>query len=287
MNKLEFDYLKQTLYERSGLIVTPDKGYLIESRLMPIARRRGVENVEKLIEQIRKTRDEAVLAQIVDAMTTNETLFFRDSWPFERLRSSLLPEIMTMTKTSRRVRIWSAACSSGQEPYSLAMTIAEMGCGHLPDGRSKSYPPTFPMRCSPGQTAGRYSVFEVSRGLPEPMLHRYFEPDGDGWRVKQRIRDMVTFRRYNLLDDPVANGLGPFDIIFCRNVLIYFDEDTRRRVFSGLARVLRPWGYLCLGGAETVVGISTAFRILAGERGLFGLAQEHGPDDADIRLRAG
>ncbi len=286
MNKLEFDYLKQMLYERSGLIVTPDKGYLIESRLMPIARRRGVDNVEKLIEQIRKSRDEAILAQVVDAMTTNETLFFRDGWPFERLRSSLLPEIMAMTRTARRIRIWSAACSSGQEPYSLAMTIAEMGAA-LAGWQVEIVSTDISDAMLARAEAGRYSVFEVSRGLPEPMLHRYFEPDGDGWRVKERIRDMVTFRRYNLLDDPVANGIGPFDIIFCRNVLIYFDEETRRRVFSGLARVLRPWGYLCLGGAETVVGISTAFRILAGERGLFGLAQEHSRGDADIRFHVG
>lgn len=272
MNPVEFDYLKQMLYERSGLVVTLEKGYLIESRLMPIARRHGVESVGNLIEQIRRTRDDVALTQIVDAMTTNETLFFRDGWPFERLRSSLLPEVMAMNKSSRRIRIWSAACSSGQEPYSLAMTVDSMGpvlAGWQVEIVATDISDAMLARAR----AGRYSVFEVSRGLPEAMVQKHFEPEKDGWRVKDTLRNMIEFRRYNLLDDPVASGLGSFDIVFCRNVLIYFDETTRRQVFAGLAKTLRPWGYLCLGGAETVVGISNAFRVLPGERGLFGLAQ--------------
>ena len=271
MNSVEFEYLKQMLYERSGLVVTPEKGYLIESRLMPIARRRGIENVGTLIEELRRTRDENTLVQIVDAMTTNETMFFRDGWPFERFRSNLLPEIMEKTKASRRIRIWSAACSSGQEPYSLAMTMAEMDPA-LTGWQIEIVATDISDAMLARAQAGRYSVFEVSRGLPEPMLQKYFEPEKDGWRVKDRLRSMISFRRYNLLDDAHAHGLGPFDIIFCRNVLIYFDEATRRRVFSALAKVMRPWGYLCLGGAETVVGISDAFRVLPGERGLFGLS---------------
>ncbi|MDO8839224.1 MAG: CheR family methyltransferase [Parvibaculum sp.] len=270
MNTAEFDYLKTMLYERSGLVVTPEKGYLIESRLMPIARHRGIENVGRLIEEIRRTRDETALAQIVDAMTTNETLFFRDGWPFERLRSNLLPEIMEKTKASRRIRIWSAACSSGQEPYSLAMIMAELGSA-LAGWQVEIVATDISDEMLARAQTGRYSVFEVSRGLSEPLLQKYFEPEKDGWRAKDSLRSMISFRRYNLLDDPAANGLGPFDIIFCRNVLIYFDETTRRRVFSGLAKVMRPWGYLCLGGAETVVGISDAFQVLTGERGLFGL----------------
>lgn len=272
MNNLEFDYLRQMLYERSGLVVTPEKGYLIESRLAPLARRNGLESVGRFIEEIRRTRDEAVLKQIVDAMTTNETLFFRDAWPFERLRKSLMPDVMAMAKTSRRIRIWSAACSSGQEPYSLAMTLAEMG--HALTGWQVEIVATDISDAMLARAAaGRYSLFEVSRGLPEHLLRKYFVPESDGWRVKESLREMIEFRRYNLLDDPYTNGMGPFDIVFCRNVLIYFDEATRRRVFAGLAKVMRPWGYLCLGGAETVVGISDAFRVLSGERGLFGLAR--------------
>ena len=272
MNNLEFDYLKQMLYERSGLVVTPEKGYLIESRLAPLARRNGLESVGRFIEEIRRTRDEALLKQIVDAMTTNETLFFRDSWPFERLRTSLMPEVMAMTKASRRIRIWSAVCSSGQEPYSLAMTLAEMGPA-LAGWQVEIVATDISDAMLARARAGRYSLFEVSRGLPEHLLRKYFLPENDGWQVKDSLRDMIEFRRYNLLEDPHASGMGPFDIVFCRNVLIYFDEATRRRVFSSLSKVMRPWGYLCLGGAETVVGISDAFRVLSGERGLFGLAK--------------
>jgi chemotaxis protein methyltransferase CheR len=272
MNNPEFDYLKQVLYERSGLVVTPEKGYLIESRLAPLARRSGLDSVSHFVEKARRTRDETMLKQIIDAMTTNETLFFRDSWPFERLRKSLLPEIMAMTKTSRRIRIWSAACSSGQEPYSLAMTMAEMGTA-LAGWKIEIVATDICDAMLARAQEGRYSLFEVSRGLPEPMLKKYFQPDGNGFRVKDNLREMIEFRHYNLLEDPSAGGIGPIDIIFCRNVLIYFDEATRKRVFTGLSKVLRPWGYLCLGGAETVVGISDAFRVLPGERGLFGLAK--------------
>ena len=272
MNSPEFDYLKQILYERSGLVVTPEKGYLIESRLAPLARRSGLDSVNHFIEKTRRTRDETMLNQIVDAMTTNETLFCRDAWPFERLRKSLLPEVMAMTKVSRRIRIWSAACSSGQEPYSLAMTVAEMGAA-LAGWKVEIVATDISDAMLAKAKDGYYSLFEVSRGMPDDMLRKYFDPDGGGFRVKDSLREMIEFRRYNLLEDPSTSNLGPIDIIFCRNVLIYFDEATRRRVFTGLAKVLRPWGYLCLGGAETVVGISDAFRVLPGERGLFGLAK--------------
>ncbi|MEP2828790.1 protein-glutamate O-methyltransferase [Parvibaculum sp.] len=272
MNNVEFDYLKQVLYDRAGLVVTPEKGYLIESRLGPLARRSGIESVGSFIGEIRRTRNEVLLKQIIDAMTTNETLFFRDAWPFERLSKSLMPDVMEKAKTSRRIRIWSAACSSGQEPYSLAMTLAEMGPA-LNGWQVEIVATDISDGMLARAEAGRYSLFEVSRGLPDYMLRKYFVPESDGWRVKDELRQMIDFRNYNLLDDPYTSGMGSFDVIFCRNVLIYFDEATRKRVFTGLSKVMRPWGYLCLGGAETVVGISDAFRVLTGERGLFGLAR--------------
>jgi chemotaxis protein methyltransferase CheR len=179
---------------------------------------------------------------------------------------------MAMAKTSRRIKIWSAACSSGQEPYSLAMTMAEMGTA-LAGWTIEILATDISEAMLARAQEGRYSLFEVSRGLPDSMLEKYFKPDGNGFRVKDSLREMIEFRHYNLLEEPSTSGIGPVDIIFCRNVLIYFDEATRKRVFTGLAKVLRPWGYLCLGGAETVVGISDAFRVLPGERGLFGLAK--------------
>ena len=272
MNGIEFDYLRHLLYERSGLAVTKDKLYLLEGRLLPIARKHGLGSLDTLVNLISRTRDESIIGEIVDAMTTNETLFFRDKWPYERLRHPILPDVLAHCGAQRRIRIWSAACSSGQEPYSIAMTIAEMGTaldGTQVEICATDISPSILKRAQ----EGRYSDFELSRGLPDAMRAKYFVADGDGWRIKDSLRNMVTFKSFNLLADPVAAGLGTFDIVFCRNVLIYFDEETRGRVLKGISRVMPNWGYLCLGGAETVVGISDAFKVLPGERGLFALTK--------------
>lgn len=271
MNDVEFDYLRRLLYERSGLVVTRDKVYLIESRLRPLARENGYDNVEALVRALYQLKSERLICEIVDAMTTNETLFFRDSWPFQVLRNNLLPNIVSANSGMKRIRIWSAACSSGQEPYSIAMTIAEMGSA-LGSAQVEICATDISPSILNRAKEGRYSNFEVSRGLPEPMRAKYFVPDGDGWRVNDKLRSIITFKNYNLLTDPAAAGLGVFDIIFCRNVLIYFDEATRRKVLQGMAQVMAPRGYLCLGGAETVVGISNSFQGLPGERRIFELS---------------
>ena len=273
MNSVDFDFLRRFLYERSGLALTPDKAYLIESRLTPIARRLRLKDVEDLIALLRRDGRAPVGMQVVEAMTTNETLFFRDGWPFERFRTTLLPELMNQNQHTRRIRIWCAACSSGQEPYSLAMLLAEAGRqldGWYVDLIATDISEEMLQRGRDGW----YSAFEVQRGLSPELLKKYFVKDGEGWRIDEKLRAMVKFRNFNLLSDPVAAALGPLDLIFCRNVLIYFDEITRKRVFAGMARVLRPGGFLCLGGAETVIGISDAFRILPGERGVFGLTPQ-------------
>ena len=271
MNDVEFDYLRRLLYDRSGLVVTKDKAYLIESRLRPLARDHGYADVPALVRGLFQLKSEEVIAEIVDAMTTNETLFFRDSWPYQLLRTKLLPEIVASKGSVKRIRIWSAACSSGQEPYSIAMTVAEMGAalgGAQVEICATDISPSILKRAQ----GGCYSDFELSRGLPDAMRAKYFTADGDRWRIKDSLREMVTFKNYNLLEDPVAAGLGTFDVIFCRNVLIYFDEGTRRQVLQGITRVMLPKGYLCLGGAETVVGISDSFQGLPGERRIFELA---------------
>ncbi len=272
MNSADFDFLRKFLYDRSGLALTPDKSYLLESRLAPIARRMKLKSLADLIAHMRITSDEALTVQVVEAMTTNETLFFRDRWPFERFSARILPELMEANKYTKRIRIWCAACSSGQEPYSLAMLIAE--AGRLLDGWTVELIGTdiseeMLERCRKGW----YSAFEVQRGMPPDLLKKYFTKDGEGWKISEQLRAMVRFRNFNLLTDPAAasSGLQGLDLIFCRNVLIYFDEVTRRNVFSGMAKVMKPGGFLCLGGAETVIGISDAFRILPGERGLFGV----------------
>jgi len=273
VNGIEFDYLRHLLYERSGLAVTKDKLYLLEGRLLPIARKHGLDSLDRLVNWISRTRDESIIGEIVDAMTTNETLFFRDKWPYERLRHPILPDVLKRCGAQKRIRIWSAACSSGQEPYSIAMTIAEMGAalgGAQIEICATDISPSILKRAR----EGRYSDFELSRGLPDAMRAKYFISDGERWRITENLRNMVTFKSFNLLSDPVAAGLGTLDIVFCRNVLIYFDEATRGRVLKGISRVMPNWGYLCLGGAETVVGISDAFKVLPGERGLFGLAKD-------------
>lgn len=275
MNDIEFEYLRKLLHDRSGLVVTRDKIYLLESRLKSVAREHGFEDVESLVRQTRQVRNEKVVAEIVDAMTTNETLFFRDGWPFRILARDLLPKIIATNGGSRRVRIWSAACSSGQEPYSIAMMVAELGSslgGVQVEICATDISPSILKRAK----EGRYSTFELSRGLLEPMRNKYFVADGDAWRAKDVLREMVTFKSYNLLDDPLAAGLGPFDVVFCRNVLIYFDEATRGRVLQSISRVMSSRGFLCLGGAETVVGISDAFRGLPGERRIFELMPGRG-----------
>ncbi|HEY4345433.1 MAG TPA: protein-glutamate O-methyltransferase CheR [Parvibaculum sp.] len=276
MNSADFDFLRKFLYDRSGLALTPDKSYLLESRLAPIARKMKLKSLTDLIAHMRVTSDEALTIQVVEAMTTNETLFFRDRWPFDRFAAKVLPDMMEANKHTKRIRIWCAACSSGQEPYSLAMLLAE--AGKLLDGWTVELIGTdiseeMLERCRKGW----YSAFEVQRGMTPEMLRKYFTKDGEGWKISDRLRGMVKFRNYNLLGDPSATaGFTGLDLIFCRNVLIYFDEITRKRVFSGMAKVMKPGGFLCLGGAETVIGISDAFRILPGERGLFGVTPPAG-----------
>lgn len=284
MNSADFDFLRKFLYDRSGLALTPDKSYLLESRLAPIARKMKLKSLSDLIAHMRVKSDEALTIEVVEAMTTNETLFFRDRWPFERFSAKILPEMMENNKHTKRIRIWCAACSSGQEPYSLAMLIAE--AGRLLDGWSVELIGTdiseeMLERCRKGW----YSAFEVQRGMTPEMLKKYFTKDGDGWTISERLRSMVKFRNFNLLGDPgaPAAGLSGLDLIFCRNVLIYFDEITRKRVFAGMAKIMKPGGYLCLGGAETVIGISDAFRILPGERGLFGVTPAAAPAGAEPR----
>lgn len=272
MKTEDFEFLRKFLYERSGLSLTPDKSYLLESRLAPIARRLKFKALPDLIAQMRIRADEALTIEVVEAMTTNETLFFRDRWPFERFSQMILPQMMEANKASKRIRIWCAACSSGQEPYSLAMLMAE--AGHLLNGWQVELIGTdiseeMLERCRKGW----YSAFEVQRGMPPELLKKYFTKDGDGWLISDKLRQMAKFRNFNLLGDPTAPGAGlaGLDLIFCRNVLIYFDESTRKQVFAGMAKIMKPGGFLCLGGAETVIGISDAFRILPGERGLFGI----------------
>ncbi len=266
MRPESFAYLRQFLKERSGLALAPEKEYLAESRLLPLARRRGMAGLDALLSRLRDTGDGALAAEVVEAMTTNETFFFRDKIPFEHFRATVMPALMAARAGSRRIRVWCAAASSGQEPYSLAMLVKEMGVAAA-GWRVDIVATDIAAGVLEKARAGLYSQFEVQRGLPIMLLVKHFTQVGEQWQIAPDIRAMVQFRPLNLLRD--FSSLGTFDAVFCRNVLIYFDPRTKIDVLERLARVTAPDGFLTLGAAETVVGLTSAFRPVADRRGLY------------------
>ena len=264
MTPSDYEFLRKLLKERSGLDLSSDKQYLVESRLIPLARRVGLSGIAELVAKIR-SGGEALTLEVVEAMTTNETFFFRDKIPFDHLRQTVLPELVQARASRRSLRIWCAASSTGQEPYSIAMCIKEFA--PLAGWRVEIVATDLAQGVLEKSKAGIFSQFEVQRGLPIQMLVKYFTQTGELWQLNAEIRAMVQHRQLNLLQD--FSHLGTFDLIFCRNVLIYFDQDTKISIFDRLARVLEPDGVLALGAAESVVGISDAFRPCPERRGLY------------------
>lgn len=266
MQPAEFQFCSDLLKKRSGLALTEDKGYLIESRLLPVARNHGCETVPALIQLVRTNGKEAILSEITEAMTTNESLFFRDAKPFEYLRQTMLPAYKAVAGKSA-LRIWSAACSTGQEPYSTAMCLQEESV-KMPGWNYEIVGTDLANKVLDKAKEGIYSQFEVQRGLPIQMLIKYFtQLPGTTWQVKEPLRAMVKYRAQNLLED--FSALGKFDIIFCRNVLIYFDEMTRARVVERLSKALSPKGHLFLGSTETIIDKSQLFVAVEQCRGLY------------------
>ncbi len=265
MRVADFDILAETVKKRSGLVLSKDKAYLLETRLMPVARKHGLKGLEELADQVRG-RNEALIADVTEAMTTNESLFFRDNKPFDQFKAAVLPGLMKARENQKRIRIWSAACSSGQEPYSLCMLIKEAGPS-LADWRFDITATDISMEMINKAKAGIYTQFEVQRGLPITMLIKYFKQNGDKWILDSGVRSMVRYQPFNLLESP--SSLGQFDIVFCRNVLIYFDQETKGKVLDGIADQLSDDGVLYLGGAETVLGITDRFVPVSGYRGMY------------------
>jgi chemotaxis protein methyltransferase CheR len=261
---LDYEFLRKLLKERSGLDLSSDKQYLVESRLIPLARRVGLSGIAELVQKI-KSGAEALTSEVVEAMTTNETFFFRDKIPFDHLRQTVLPEVLPARANRRSLRIWCAASSTGQEPYSIAMCIKEFAA--LAGWRIEIVATDLSQGVLEKSKAGIFSQFEVQRGLPIQMLVKYFTQTGELWQLNADIRAMVQHRQLNLLQD--FSHLGTFDVIFCRNVLIYFDQDTKVQIFGRLAKALEPDGVLALGAAESVVGISDAFKADPKRRGLY------------------
>ena len=266
MTPLDYDYLRKLLKDRSGLVLSADKQYLVESRLLPLARKSGLSNLTDLVAKIKAPGAEPLIVDVVEAMTTNESFFYRDKIPFEHFRDFMMPSLLKARAGQRRLRIWCAAASTGQEPYSLSMILKEMAA-QVAGWRIEIIATDLSNEVLEKARAGLYSQFEVQRGLPIQMLMKYFTQAGETWQISPEIRAMVQYRPLNLLFD--FSHLGQFDIIFCRNVLIYFDQPTKVDVLERMARMTDQDGYLVLGAAETVVGLTEVYKPFPERRGLY------------------
>ncbi|GAA1794890.1 protein-glutamate O-methyltransferase CheR [Planosporangium flavigriseum] len=263
----EFTYVSDLVRRHSAIVLETGKEYLVEARLLPLAREAGLSSVSEFVSRAQQLPGPDTHEKIVDALTTNETSWFRDNEPFQALTTKVLPDLLPTRSANRTLRIWSAACSSGQEPYSLAMVLQES----LPAGWSYEILATdLSQEMLARAQAGRFTQLEVNRGLPANMLVRHFERDGTNWKVTPGLRKNITFRRLNL-----AAPLPPlpqFDVVFLRNVLIYFDVETKRQVLGRVSATMRPDAWLFLGSAETTIGIDERFeRIAAGRSSAYRL----------------
>ncbi len=266
MNKANFDFLADMLLKKSGHVLAPEKGYLLDSRLGPIARKEGAASVDELITTMRSRNDERLNWAVTEAMTTNETFFFRDRTPFDLFKSEVIPHLVENRKPGVKARIWCAAASAGQEPYSLAMILREERSA-LRGMQMDILASDISGKVIEKAKAGIYSQFEVQRGLPVQLLVKYFQKQGDMWQIDPSLRQNINFKTFNLLEN--FRQLGSFDVVFCRNVLIYFDQKTKQDILNRIAERMSPDGFLFLGAAETVLGLSSAFEPVAGKRGLY------------------
>lgn len=257
ISPIHFDFVRAMVRKESAIALEPGKEYLVESRLTTLARQLGMVTAEQLIEEVRRQPDTGLRYRIVEAMTTNETSFFRDVAPFDALRGHVLPDLIARRTASKALRIWCGAASTGQEPYSLAMLIRE----HFPSlasWRVEIVATDISREVLDRARTGCYSQLEVNRGLPASMLVKYFDKDGIAWRVKAPLRDMITFREMNLIGH--WSGVDNADLVMMRNVLIYFDVTIKKQILAGVRRVLRPDGYFLLGSAESTMNVDDNYR---------------------------
>ncbi|MGY1806586.1 CheR family methyltransferase [Blastococcus sp. SYSU D00669] len=256
-----FDWVRQLVHKESAIVLQPGKEYLVEARLLPIARKMGLDDVGKLVESVRTRPNPDATRRIVEALTTNETSWFRDGDPFTALTSTVLPALLAARGPAEPLKIWSAACSSGQEPYTIAMLLEDA----LPNAASRvSITATDLSREMVERTrAGRFTQLEVNRGLPAPMLVRHFARAGSEWEVAPALKRMVTASECNLAA-PLPR-MGPFDVVYLRNVLIYFDLSTKQSILRRVRELMRPDGWLFLGAAETTLGVDDSWeRVVIG-----------------------
>jgi chemotaxis protein methyltransferase CheR len=253
----DFDFVRAMVRKESAIALEPGKEYLVESRLTTLARQVGLVTADQLIEEVRRKPDNGLRYKIVEAMTTNETSFFRDVAPFDALREHVLPDLIARRAAQKSLRIWCGAASTGQEPYSLAMLIRE----HFPalaSWRVEIVATDISREVLDRARTGRYSQLEVNRGLPASLLVKYFEKEGVAWRVKAPLRDMITFREMNLIGN--WTGVDNADIVMMRNVLIYFDVTIKKQILANVRRILRADGYFMLGSAESTMNIDDKYK---------------------------
>lgn len=266
MSPEDIDLFSKIVKQRSGLVVTPNKAYLLESRLLPVARKHNLAGLVELAAAVRASSPEAILEAITEAMTTNETFFFRDTGPFDRFRENILPPLMQSRAAGKRLRIWCAAAATGQEPYSLAIILMELA-SKLAGWKVEIVGTDISNEALDKARAGLYTQFEVQRGLPIQTLLKYFSQEDGGWRISENIRSMISYKHFNLLDN--FSVLGNFDIVFCRNVLIYFEQDDKAQILDRIRKLMPADGSLFLGGAETVIGVTGKFRPTPDLRGVY------------------
>lgn len=266
MTPAEFGFLRDFLKERSGLVVTEEKQYLLESRLMPLARKSGLPSMSALVVALRAPDSDQLRRDATEAMTINESFFFRDKIPFDNFEHIMAPALARARQSRRRLRVWCAAASTGQESYSIAIKVKELD-PLLAGWNVEIFGTDISGEVLEKAKSGLYSQFEVQRGMPIQQLVKYFKQTGSLWQIDSALRAMARFEQFNLLDD--FSRFGTFDIVFCRNVLIYFDAETKRDILSRIARQMAPDGYLILGAAETVIGITDVFKSVPDARGLY------------------
>ena len=255
-SSIDFDYIRKLVREHSAVTLEADKDYLAELHLAPLARLAGVDSIAELVAKLRTQPFNCLHMQAIEALLTHETFFFRDLYPFEVLKNCLLPEFSKQRAVERTLNVWCAACSSGQEPYSIAMMIRE----HFPmltKWTLRLIASDFSGDILARARKGHYNQLEVKRGLPETLRDKYFQKQGNEWQIKEDIRQMVEFRQINLIES--WPSLPAMDIIFMRNVLIYFDVETKKAILSKVRQLIKPDGYLFLGGGETTLNLDNSF----------------------------
>ena len=257
---VDFDYVRTVLKQRAAIVIDPGKEYLVEARLTPIARAMGCDGLGGLFDKLKAGPNSPLMTRVIEAMTTNETSWFRDMHPFEALRTKVIPEVLATRAAERTIRMWCGAASSGQEPFTVLIMLAER-FPQLKDWTIDFVATDLSSEMIAKCQSGKFSQLEMNRGMPTPLLLKYFEREGLDWRVKPEIRSRVTFKTMNLATP--WPQMRTMDIVFLRNVMIYFDVPTKRQILSGIHRLLRPGGWLFLGSAESTLGIHEGFERVA------------------------